>query len=118
MRALLSIICLTALLAVLAAGDVPEAAGKPDIVLFISDQHVAEVPGSAGNTHVMTPALDGLAATGVRFRNTYCVYPVCIINPHLRITGRCCEVGCGRASRRSRSAAFREPRAVIQPFAL
>jgi len=61
---------------------------RPNIVLLISDQHFAEVMSCAGYEYVKTPALDGLAATGVRFRNTYCTYPVCMSSRASLMTGR------------------------------
>lgn len=50
---------------------------RPHIILFLSDQHHAEVMGCAGNRFVDTPHLDALAAAGCRFTNTYCNAPVC-----------------------------------------
>ena len=88
MRTLLLIIFLAASLAAPCAADAPTAAGKPNIVLFISDQHFADAMSGAGYAHVKTPALDGLAATGVRFANTYCAYPVCTSSRASLMTGR------------------------------
>lgn len=62
--------------------------GQPNLVLFISDQHSADVMSGAGYAHVNTPTLDGLAATGVRFRQTYCAYPVCVSSRASLMTGR------------------------------
>jgi len=81
-------ILLLAPLAALHATDAPKPAGKPNIVLFISDQHFADAMSGAGYAFVKTPALDSLAATGVRFRNTYCTYPVCTSSRASLITGR------------------------------
>lgn len=64
------------------------APARPNIVLFIADQHFADVMSSAGCDYVQTPALDSLAATGVRFRNTYCNYPVCMSSRASLMTGR------------------------------
>lgn len=72
-----------------AVSSEPPASGasKPNIVLFISDQHFADAMGCAGDSFVKTPALDSLAATGVRFRNTYCTYPVCMGSRASLMTG-------------------------------
>ncbi len=77
---------LVAILLILAA---PAAlvAGKPNIVLIISDQHFADAMSCAGYAYVKTPALDRIAATGVRFRNTYCTYPVCTSSRASLMTG-------------------------------
>lgn len=77
------------LFAVLAAiPAVPAAETRPNILLFISDQHFADALSGAGYAHVKTPALDGIAATGVRFPNTYCAYPVCTSSRASLMTGR------------------------------
>ena len=65
----------------------PVRAELPNIVLVISDQHCADAMGCAGDAFVKTPALDSLAATGVRFRNTYCTYPVCMPSRASLMTG-------------------------------
>lgn len=61
---------------------------RPNIVLLIADQHFADAMGCAGRDDVRTPALDSLAATGIRFRNTYCAYPVCMSSRASLMTGR------------------------------
>ena len=70
-----------------AASPSPAPAKSPNIVLVISDQHFADAMGCAGDAHVKTPALDSLAATGVRSRNTYCTYPVCMSSRASLMTG-------------------------------
>jgi len=76
---------LAPLTALCSAADTP---AKPNIVLIISDQHAADAMRCAGYAHVKTPALDALAATGVRFANTYCTYPVCMSSRASLMTGR------------------------------
>ncbi|WP_226779967.1 sulfatase-like hydrolase/transferase [Oceaniglobus trochenteri] len=50
----------------------------PKNLLFLfSDQHAAHVMGCAGDAHAVTPALDRLAARGVRMTNAYCPSPIC-----------------------------------------
>ena len=42
---------------------------------------------SAGNRYLQTPAIDSLAATGVRFDRTYCTNPVCVPSRFSLMTG-------------------------------
>jgi choline-sulfatase len=53
-------------------------AGVPNIVLVMSDQHRADMMGCAGDTGVLTPALDGLASEGIRFSRVSCQGPLCM----------------------------------------
>ncbi len=64
------------------------AEARPNILLIISDQHFADTMSGAGYPHVSTPTLDGIAARGVRFPNTYCAYPVCMSSRASLMTGR------------------------------
>ncbi len=50
----------------------------PNIVLVMSDQHREDMMGCAGNPGVVTPALDRLAAEGVRFSRVTCQGPLCM----------------------------------------
>jgi choline-sulfatase len=50
----------------------------PNIVLVMSDQHRADMMGCAGDPGVLTPALDRLAADGVRFSRVSCQGPLCM----------------------------------------
>jgi choline-sulfatase len=50
----------------------------PNVVLVMADQHRADVMGCAGDTAVVTPNLDRLAAEGVRFTRTSCQGPLCM----------------------------------------
>ena len=49
-----------------------------NLLFLFSDQHAARVMGCAGDAHAETPALDGLAARGVRMTNAYCPSPICV----------------------------------------
>ncbi len=49
-----------------------------NLLFIFSDQHAQAVSGCYGDPHVRTPALDALAARGVRFDNTYCASPICV----------------------------------------
>lgn len=50
----------------------------PNVLLVMSDQHRADMMGCAGDDSVHTPALDGLAAGGVRFARVSCQGPLCM----------------------------------------
>jgi arylsulfatase len=54
------------------------AGQAPNIVLIMSDQHRADMMGCAGDAGVITPALDRLAARGVRFSRVACQGPLCM----------------------------------------
>jgi arylsulfatase A-like enzyme len=61
---------------------------KPNIVLFLTDDHGAWANGCYGNTEVQTPALDRLAAQGARFANAFTPTPVCSPARACLLTGR------------------------------
>src|SRR3954454_4479849 len=50
----------------------------PNIVVVMADQHRADLLGCAGQPGVQTPALDALAAEGVRFGRVNCQGPLCM----------------------------------------
>lgn len=49
---------------------------RPNIIYIMTDQHWAGAMSCAGNTDLHTPAMDELAAHGVRFDNAYCSFPL------------------------------------------
>ncbi|MGJ7032545.1 sulfatase family protein [Niabella hirudinis] len=51
--------------------------GRPNILLIITDQQTADAMSAAGNEDLRTPAMDQLAANGVRFTRAYCAQPLC-----------------------------------------
>lgn len=61
---------------------------KPNIILFITDQHKAEHLGSYGNSIVKTPHLDAVAAKGWRADRFYVASPICMPNRSSLMTGR------------------------------
>ena len=77
MKRLLSIpLCLVALLALGQA----QAAKRPNILFMMSDDHAAEGIGAYGSwlkDYVRTPAIDRLAAEGMRFTNVCCNNSIC-----------------------------------------
>ena len=49
---------------------------RPNIIYIMTDQQWAGAMSCAGNTDLSTPAMDALAARGVRFTNAYCSFPL------------------------------------------
>ena len=54
------------------------AAARPNIVLFISDDHGLLDTPVYGSRAVRTPALEGLAEAGTVFENAFCGSPTCV----------------------------------------
>src|SRR5690606_40785663 len=50
---------------------------KPNIVIFLSDDHGQEDAGCYGNTEVLTPVIDQLAREGMVFTRAYTPVSVC-----------------------------------------
>ncbi len=82
------------LLALLAFATAAAAVGgpsggdlRPNVLLIITDQQRADMLGCAGNPYVKTPALDRLAASGMRFERAYCANPVCLPSRFSMMTG-------------------------------
>jgi len=79
------------LFAAFAAGQSPQsgrAVERPNILLIMTDQHQAEVLSIAGNTNLNTPNLDRLAKQGVRFKNAYVTFPLCVPSRSSIMTGK------------------------------
>lgn len=53
------------------------APARPNLVLYMSDQHAYRYAGFMGHPIVRTPNLDRIARRGVVFTSTYCGSPVC-----------------------------------------
>ena len=49
-----------------------------NILILISDEHRRDAMAAAGHPHVLTPNLDGLCQSGVRFLNAYTPSPMCV----------------------------------------
>lgn len=60
---------------------------KPNVVFIISDQHKLEATAAYGSQLSITPNIDNLAKTGVRFNNCYTPSPVCAPARAALITG-------------------------------
>jgi len=50
---------------------------RPNILYIFTDQQSALAMSCAGNADLATPAMDRLAARGVRFARAYCTQPLC-----------------------------------------
>ncbi len=62
---------------ILLAAENDRAEKRPNVLLIVTDQQRGDMLGCEGNRYLETPALDSLAAEGVRFRRAYCANPVC-----------------------------------------
>ena len=56
----------------------PPKSKKPNILYIMTDQQSARMLSCAGNKWLKTPALDQLAASGIRFNRAYACNPVCV----------------------------------------
>ena len=51
---------------------------RPNILFIWTDQQAPGAMKCAGNPHLSTPAMDAMAANGVRFERAYCTDPICV----------------------------------------
>ena len=87
----------------------PSAGQQPDIIVIMTDQQTAGALSCAGNPWVQTPAMDALAADGVRFTRAYCPYPLSGPCRASLVTGRMpFEVGATDNGVRPAAEAMRE----------
>lgn len=61
---------------------------KPNIILFVSDDHGTDALGCYGNSVIKTPNLDKLASEGVKFTNAYCTSASCAASRSVILTGK------------------------------
>jgi choline-sulfatase len=66
----------------------PSTPTRPNVLLVMSDQHNPRAAGFAGHPHVLTPAMDALAARGTTFTGAYCSSPICVPSRASIATGR------------------------------
>ena len=85
---------------VLVANAVEVVATPKNILFILADDQRSEVLGCYGNALIQTPALDQLAAEGVRFENFFCEAPICAASRATIMTG---------LSQRSHGYNFGEP---------
>jgi len=62
-------------------------AARPNVILICTDQQHAGMLSCAGNPWVKTPAMDSIAANGMRFERAYSVNPVCVPSRTGMLTG-------------------------------
>ncbi|AWW00951.1 sulfatase family protein [Arcticibacterium luteifluviistationis] len=61
---------------------------KPNIILFVADDHGTDAIGAYGNTVIKTPNLDKLADEGVMFTNAYCTSASCAASRSVILSGQ------------------------------
>ncbi len=61
---------------------------RPNILLFLTDDHGSWATGCYGNSEVQSPVLDRLAGAGARFANAFTPSPVCSPARACLLTGR------------------------------
>jgi arylsulfatase A-like enzyme len=64
------------------------AATRPNILLIIADDLAAWMLGCYGNQEIQTPAIDKMAAQGVRFQHSFVCTPICSASRATLFTGR------------------------------
>ena len=60
---------------------------RPNVVIFMTDDHGAWATGAYGAKDIHTPNIDALARTGVRFLNAFAATPVCSPSRMTYMTG-------------------------------
>jgi choline-sulfatase len=60
------------------ANDNPKQDNRPNILFIMTDQQHAGMMSCMGNQWLKTPAMDRLAASGIRFDRAYASNPVCV----------------------------------------
>jgi len=63
------------------------ASEKLNVVFIMADQHSRGVAGCYGHDIVRTPALDGLAGSGLTYENAFCASPLCSPSRAACLTG-------------------------------
>ena len=63
------------------------AAKRPNLLVIVTDQQYAGMLSCTGNRWLKTPAMDSLAASGVRFELAYAANPVCLPSRFSLMTG-------------------------------
>lgn len=78
----LMVVCVLGLSTVVLAGS------KPNVVMLLSDDHMASALGCAGDPTVKTPNIDRLANSGVRFTRAFSPNPICTPARAALLTGQ------------------------------
>ena len=58
-----------------------------NILLIHADQHRKDCLGAYGNTEIITPHIDALAGDGVKYEDSYCVFPICTPSRYSMLSG-------------------------------
>lgn len=82
-----SVFCTLLVLIAVVCKQAVSADTRPNILYIMTDQQHAGMMSCAGNRWLKTPALDRLAARGVRFERAYCTNPVCRPSRLSMVTG-------------------------------
>ncbi|MHC4369619.1 MAG: sulfatase family protein, partial [Planctomycetota bacterium] len=82
---------------------------RPNILFIMTDQQHAGMMSCAGNRWLKTPAMDRLAASGIRFERAYACNPVCVPNRFSLQTGLMPSAIGMSHNGDSRAAAVTEP---------
>ncbi|MDP0496551.1 MAG: sulfatase-like hydrolase/transferase [Verrucomicrobiota bacterium JB024] len=82
------LISLTPRVARSAMKKVSSAETPPNILWIMTDQQFAGAMSCAGDADLKTPAMDWIAARGVRFEQAYCTNPICVPSRSSMITGK------------------------------
>ena len=91
-------VLLAAAALVAAAHGAPNAASKPNVLILFADDLGAGDLGVYGHPTTQTPALDKLAAEGLRFTQWYSGFHVCSPSRSSMMTGRLpIRTGCAGA---------------------
>ena len=61
---------------------------RPNIILFVSDDHGMDALGCYGNKVIKTPNLDRLATDGIRFTNAFCTSASSAASRSVLLTGK------------------------------
>ncbi len=73
----------------LLAGSGAVADGRPNLLIIMTDQQFADAMSCCiGRTHIHTPNMDSLAASGMRFTRAYTANPLCVPARASMFTGR------------------------------
>ena len=61
---------------------------RPNILIIHTDEHRIDCLGAYGHAEIKTPHIDGLAADGVRYNNSFCPFPVCTPSRYSLLCGQ------------------------------
>lgn len=73
---------------VMATSNKAAEISRPNIILFVADDHGLDAIGAYGNPIIKTPNLDKLAAEGAKFTNAYCTSASCAASRSVILTGK------------------------------